>query len=128
MLIPDNTKTIIAKNSDSHDEHGLQVEGMICAACVRRIEGALNKVNGVKNATVNLLTAQATVHFERFLATMAQLEEAIVKTGDGVAPRQDEAVSPASQLTELETHDQTEHDQGHRDANQAGADRSGGPS
>ena len=34
---------------------------MTCAACVRRVENALKEVEGVKDASVNLATARATV-------------------------------------------------------------------
>jgi Cu+-exporting ATPase len=41
----------------------LDVEGMSCASCVSSVERALNGLDGV-SATVNLATAQATVHCE----------------------------------------------------------------
>ena len=40
----------------------LDIGGMTCAACVRRIEKALTRVDGVVDATVNLATEAATVH------------------------------------------------------------------
>ncbi|MDP1829763.1 MAG: heavy metal translocating P-type ATPase [Archangium sp.] len=98
-------------------EEVLQVQGMTCAACVRRIEGALNKVPGVQEASVNLITEKATVRFDRSLATMAQLEQAIVKAGYGVvsapAPAVDEPPTP--QLSQLEASERTEHEQLKRD-------------
>jgi Cu+-exporting ATPase len=39
----------------------LAVEGMTCASCVRRVERALLKVDGVDEAAVNLASEQATV-------------------------------------------------------------------
>ncbi len=39
----------------------LVVEGMTCASCVRRVEKALQKVEGVQNASVNLATETAEV-------------------------------------------------------------------
>lgn len=39
----------------------LDVEGMTCASCVRRVEKAVLAVPGVVSATVNLATSQATV-------------------------------------------------------------------
>ena len=39
----------------------LDLEGMTCASCVRRIERKLNKLDGVE-ATVNFATERATVH------------------------------------------------------------------
>lgn len=40
------------------------VRGMTCAACVRRVENGLRKVPSVKQATVNLATERASIHFE----------------------------------------------------------------
>jgi Cu+-exporting ATPase len=40
----------------------LAIEGMTCAACVRRVEKALAAVPGVETASVNLATERATVH------------------------------------------------------------------
>ncbi|MCA9835040.1 MAG: copper-translocating P-type ATPase [Thermomicrobiales bacterium] len=37
------------------------VEGMTCASCVNRVEKALNKLDGVQSAAVNLATETATV-------------------------------------------------------------------
>lgn len=39
----------------------LLIEGMTCAACVRRVERALQKVPGVEAAAVNLVTGKARV-------------------------------------------------------------------
>ncbi|MQW92562.1 heavy metal translocating P-type ATPase [Acinetobacter wanghuae] len=40
----------------------LNIVGMSCASCVARVEKALNKVNGVISAEVNLATEKAHVH------------------------------------------------------------------
>ena len=45
----------------------LDLEGMTCASCVRRIERKLNKLDGVE-ATVNFATEQATVHCDPSVA------------------------------------------------------------
>lgn len=37
------------------------VDGMTCASCVRRVEKALEKIDGVQNVSVNLATETATV-------------------------------------------------------------------
>lgn len=39
----------------------LNVEGMTCAACVRRVEKALSKVEGVESAVVNFATHEASI-------------------------------------------------------------------
>ena len=59
----------------------LPIEGMTCAACVRRVERALNKVDGVSQANVNLATEKATVHFDPALASVDALRTAVVKAG-----------------------------------------------
>jgi P-type Cu+ transporter len=41
----------------------MTVEGMTCAACVRRVERALSRQPGVMNASVNLATERATVRY-----------------------------------------------------------------
>ena len=46
------------------EELRLEIEGMTCAACVRRVEKALEKVDGVGEASVNLATERATVDFD----------------------------------------------------------------
>jgi Cu+-exporting ATPase len=67
-------------------EETLQIQGMTCAACVRRIEGALQKVPGVSSASVNLVTEKATVTFDATKASRAQLAQAVEAAGYGVLP------------------------------------------
>ncbi len=49
----------------------LDIEGMTCASCVNRIERYLRKVEGVREATVNLATERATVIAEPQVTTEA---------------------------------------------------------
>ncbi|NIE95209.1 copper-translocating P-type ATPase [Acinetobacter sp. Tr-809] len=56
----------------------LSIEGMTCASCVSRVEKALNAVNGVKTANVNLATERATV---TGTASIESLIAAIDKAG-----------------------------------------------
>ncbi|MDR0235127.1 heavy metal translocating P-type ATPase [Acinetobacter sp.] len=51
--------------SDSDLKMTLQIEGMTCASCVGRVETALNKVDGVKQAVVNLATERADIALEK---------------------------------------------------------------
>lgn len=44
-----------------HEPISLVIEGMTCASCVSHVEKALKKVEGVKDASVNLATEKATV-------------------------------------------------------------------
>src|SRR5450631_1321365 len=58
--------------------------GMTCAACVRRIEKALNRVQGVQEANVNLATEMARVVYDSSIATLPKMQAAIDKAGYGV--------------------------------------------
>jgi len=74
----------------------LPVEGMTCASCVRRIERALAKVEGVSEATVNLASAKARVAFDSSVATIEQLNAAVERAGYRVRslpPREAAAVA-----------------------------------
>ena len=53
--------TVVVPEPKTDKEVRLELEGMTCASCVRRIERKLNKLDGVE-ATVNFATEQATVH------------------------------------------------------------------
>jgi P-type Cu+ transporter len=57
------------------------VEGMTCASCVNRITRFLRKVDGVKDANVNLATESATIRFDPARATVARLAEAVEAAG-----------------------------------------------
>jgi len=71
------------------------VTGMTCASCVRRIEKALGKVQGVQEASVNLATEKARVVYDPALVSGAQLKAAVEKAGYGVRDLPTEA-PPAS--------------------------------
>lgn len=54
---------------------------MTCAACVRRVEKALERLEGVESARVNLATHQATVDYQPAAQTPENLVEAIARAG-----------------------------------------------
>lgn len=64
----------------------LDIQGMHCASCVRRIERSLSKVPGVANAAVNLATNRARVIYDPDLATPGLLVAAVEKAGYGASP------------------------------------------
>jgi P-type Cu+ transporter len=77
----------ITSNDDAHEDAcriDLPVEGMTCAACVRRIERALQATDGIHEAKVNLVTRTATVTFNARKTTRATLVAAIEKAGYSV--------------------------------------------
>ena len=60
------------------NEQQLLIDGMHCAACVKRVEKALNKVNGVNFASVNLVDQIAFVQGD---AQATSLVQAVEKLG-----------------------------------------------
>jgi Cu+-exporting ATPase len=101
--------------SQVRQEETLLVQGLTCANCVRRVEGALAKVPGVSEAVVNYATEKATVKFDRSVTSMAQLERAIVDAGYGVVHPPDEAEPEDAKVSALEAHERKEHEQLRRD-------------
>ncbi|WP_434087769.1 heavy metal translocating P-type ATPase [Caloranaerobacter azorensis] len=59
----------------------LKVEGMTCAACSARVEKALNKIDEVKNANVNLTMEKATIEIYDGAIEIAELIEVIERAG-----------------------------------------------
>ncbi|KZX14777.1 copper-exporting P-type ATPase A [Methanobrevibacter cuticularis] len=63
------------------DEITLKIAGMHCANCVSSIEKALNKLNGVDEATVNLTSQKALVSYDKKLISHDEMGKAIEDTG-----------------------------------------------
>src|SRR5437763_13753107 len=59
----------------------IAVTGMTCDACSARVQGALQRTPGVKDAVVNLMTNSATVAFDRTIASPDSLVETVRATG-----------------------------------------------
>lgn len=68
------------------DSVDLDIGGMSCASCVRRVEKALSSVEGVKTANVNMATNRAHVEMLHGLTTIVQLQNAVEKAGYSAAP------------------------------------------
>lgn len=61
----------------------LPITGMTCAACVRNVERALNRQDGVDTAVVNFATERALIKFDPSLIESKSLVEAVEKAGYG---------------------------------------------
>ncbi|WKU21980.1 heavy metal translocating P-type ATPase [Priestia megaterium] len=70
--------------SDKQKEATLQITGMTCAACSNRIERGLKKIEGVKEANVNLALERSTIIFDPSKTSPQAFEEKIKKLGYGV--------------------------------------------
>ena len=66
----------------------LPITGMTCASCANRIEKTLRKAVGVSDATVNLATERATVHFDPAITGLDNIVGTIQSAGyDAIVPQ-----------------------------------------
>src|SRR6185369_14673241 len=75
---------------------------MHCAACQSRVQSALTRTSGVRDATVNLMMNNATITYDENAVAPQQLIDAIKSTGyDAAMPAPD-----ASAFAEQERQDE----------------------
>ena len=55
----------------------LPIHGMSCASCVKKVEDALNSLEGVVRASVNFATEQATVQYIPGAVSLADFRKAV---------------------------------------------------
>ncbi len=76
-------------------EASLDVSGMTCASCVRRVEKVLKKVPGVLGVSVNMATEKARVEYLPGVAEARDLERAVEGAGYGVVREEEEPAGDA---------------------------------
>jgi len=86
---------------DERSKMTIGVGGISCAACVRRVESALESVQGVKNVSVNLATSSATIVHERGSAGVSELEKALKDAGYEFLGSVDETVDDPLEAARL---------------------------
>ena len=64
----------------------LQLQGMGCAACAPKIEGAIARVAGVRECSVNFALSQASVCFNPGRANLETIQKAVKDAGYGARP------------------------------------------
>src|SRR5713101_6749817 len=69
------------------DRAVLALEGMTCASCAMRIEKGLKKVPGVKDASVNFATEQATVMYDPAQTDVEQMVQKVEAVGYTAFPQ-----------------------------------------
>ncbi|MCA5012005.1 MULTISPECIES: heavy metal translocating P-type ATPase [unclassified Enterococcus] len=67
------------------------IEGMTCASCAQVIEKAVNKLNGVQTAAVNLATEKMTVDFDPAVLNVSDITKTVVDAGYGAVEQIDSA-------------------------------------
>ncbi|MCZ7682858.1 MAG: heavy metal translocating P-type ATPase [Sandaracinaceae bacterium] len=81
-------------------ERSVPIAGMHCAACVRRIERALEALDGVEAAAVSLASARAVIRFDEARTDLAALARAIEALGFSVpAASPEDAPAPSERAS-----------------------------
>ncbi|WP_423216469.1 heavy metal translocating P-type ATPase [Streptococcus equinus] len=61
------------------------IDGMTCAACAVTVENAVNKIDNVDSAVVNLTTEKMTVRYNPDLVSEEEIEKAVIDAGYGAS-------------------------------------------
>lgn len=61
------------------------IDGMTCAACAVTVENAVNKIDNVDSAVVNLTTEKMTVRYNPDLVSEEEIEKAVADAGYGAS-------------------------------------------
>jgi len=85
LVMPTPTSAPVEPETESHVTFNL--EGMTCASCAMRIEKGLKKVPGVKDASVNFATEQATVTYDPFQTGIEQVVQKVEAVGYKATPQ-----------------------------------------
>ena len=70
------------------------ITGMSCSACSARVEKAVNKLDGIDKASVNLLTNSMQASYDENVVSEQDIIQAVVDAGYGASPA--EGGSPQS--------------------------------
>ena len=57
------------------------IEGMHCAACATSVEKAVNKLDGINEASVNQLTEKVSVDFDESKLSLDDISKAVSDAG-----------------------------------------------
>ncbi len=93
----------------------IQVLGMDCTSCKMKIEGALERLTGVAEASVTVATGQLVVSYDPTRVTQDDIEARVKDLGYTIAPdRSDAPQSPSK------SHDHSHHDHSIEDGHSHG--------
>ncbi len=77
-----------SRGSERQELVTIPVTGMTCASCVRRVERALSKKEGVASASVNFAAEKATIEYDPAKTSLDDLIGRIEKAGYGTDVRE----------------------------------------
>ena len=84
--------TVIGDAGGKRRAVNLAIGGMTCAACARRVERKLQRLEGVATAAVNLGTEEAQIDYDGSRLRLGDLVQAVVDAGYRVVESEDPAV------------------------------------
>ena len=84
--VPDIPDAYVRQLEDGGSVVNFVVDGVHCGGCVKRVERAVNGLEGVSNGRLNLSTKRLTVVFEQALVRPREIVSAIVGAGYGARP------------------------------------------
>ncbi|OYD08919.1 heavy metal translocating P-type ATPase [Paludifilum halophilum] len=85
------------------DQAELNIEGMTCATCATRIEKALNRMDGVIEARVNLATERGSVTFNPQAVDLRRIRNKVKDLGYDARLREQEADPQQQRNREIDT-------------------------
>mgnify|MGYP002622147905 CR=1 FL=1 len=95
----------------STKKRNFPVQGMGCAACVARVEGALKSAKGVSSASVSLASNSALVEFDTAVTTPGELRKAVQDAGyDLLVDGSDDEADSAAEAARAEAYNQLKKD------------------
>ena len=80
----------------------LPIGGMTCAACVRHVERALSKVDGVVSVKVNLATERAAVEYLPSIASLEDFKKAVADAGYELLEQEAQATGAEQEDLEMQ--------------------------
>lgn len=71
----------VKESDESIREISLPIAGMTCASCVRAVERAIGKLDGIREVSVNLATEKARIAYYPSKIRLSQIRDAISRAG-----------------------------------------------
>ncbi|MGM7700777.1 heavy metal translocating P-type ATPase [Pseudalkalibacillus sp. Hm43] len=85
----------------------LDIDGMTCEACSNRIEKVVNKMDGVRSASINLTTETGRIEYKPGLVSVEDMQQRIKKLGYSAQVKKDRDTKQASKDKELKKKQRT---------------------
>jgi len=71
----------VQEDNENKREIILPISGMTCASCVRAVERAIGKLEGIIEVSVNLATEKAKIVYDPSKVRISQIKDAVAKAG-----------------------------------------------